>query len=302
MTPSLSEALACLQNHPDYRILTRLDPASVGGPALTEGTIRRAAIIDTETTGMSAQTDQILEIGIVVFDYAVESGRVGPVVGHLSALEDPGRPIPPESTAIHGITDDMVRGRRFDDAAVARVLDGVNLIIAHNAAFDRPFLEARFPLFKELSWGCSLRDIAWREAGHASSSLEFLAYRAGFFYEGHRAEIDCRALLAVLARPFDAAGDSALKALLECARRPALHVYALNAPFEAKDALKARGYRWNAERKVWGLQLVEADLAAEQAWLKDTVYGGRSVEVELETSNARVRYSGREGRRERLRL
>jgi DNA polymerase III subunit epsilon len=77
----------------------------------------------------------------------------------LSALEDPGRPIPPESTAIHGITDDMVKGQRFDDAAVASLLDGVALVIAHNATFDRPFLEARFPLFEHLHWGCSIRDI-----------------------------------------------------------------------------------------------------------------------------------------------
>jgi DNA polymerase-3 subunit epsilon len=298
----LSAALACLAEHADYRVLSRLDPYSVGGPTLTAGTIRRAAIVDTETTGLTPRIDQVLELGIVVFDYALETGQVGPVVGRLSALEDPGRPIPPEATAIHGITDDMVKGQRFDAAAVARLLDGVSLLVAHNASFDRPFLEARFPSFKDLYWGCSLKDIPWREAGHASSALEFLAYRAGFFFEGHRAEIDCLALLAVLSRPFGAAGESALKTLLECARKPTLHLYALGSPFESKDSLKARGYRWNAERKVWMVQLVEADLDAEQAWLKERVYGGRSVELELETLDARVRYSGREGRRQRLRI
>jgi len=142
MIPSVTEALACLKNHVDYRVLMRLDPEAVGGPALAAGTVRRAAIVDTETTGMDPKTDQVLEIGIVVFEYAAETGQVGPVVGCLSALEDPGRPIPPESTAIHGITDDMVKGQRFDDAAVASLLDGVALVIAHNATFDRPFLEA----------------------------------------------------------------------------------------------------------------------------------------------------------------
>ena len=302
MNGPLRAALACLAEHADYRVLRRLDPATVGGPVLTAGTIRRAAIVDAETTGMTPGNDQVLELGIVVFDYALETGQIGPVVGRMSALEDPGRPIPPESTAIHGITDDMVKGQHFDDAAVARLLDGVSLIVAHNASFDRPFLEARFPLFRDLYWGCSIKDIPWREAGHASSALEFLAYRAGFFFEGHRAEMDSLALLAVLARPFGAAGESALKALLERARKPTLHLYALGSPFESKDLLKARGYRWNAERKVWTVQLVEADLDAEQAWLKERVYGGRSVELELENMDARVRYSGREGRRQRLRI
>jgi DNA polymerase-3 subunit epsilon len=301
-TDSLRAALACLAQHPDYRVLVRLDPASAGGPALTSGSVRRAAIIDTETTGMSPDSDQILELGIVVFEYAPESGQVGPVVGRLSALEDPGRPIPPEATAVHGITDEMVKGRRIDDGAVAAILDAVSLIVAHNAAFDRPFLEARFPSFKDLYWGCSLKDIPWREAGHGSAALEFLAYRAGFFYEGHRAEMDCLAVLAVLARPFGATGESGFKTLLECARKPSVLLYAVGSPFDSKDALKARGYRWHAERKVWMLRLAEADLTAEQAWLKERVYGGRSVELELETLDARVRYSGREGRRQNLRI
>jgi DNA polymerase III subunit epsilon len=300
MIPSETEALECLKNHADYRVLKRLDPEAVGGPALTAGTIRRAAIVDTETTGMDPKTDQVLEIGIVVFEYAAETGQVGRVVRCLSALEDPGRPIPPESTAIHGITDDMVKGQRFDDAAVASLLEGVALVIAHNASFDRPFLEARFPLFEQLHWGCSIRDIPWRDAGHASSALEFLAYRAGFFYEGHRAEIDCRALLAVLARPFGTTNESALKTLLACARKPAVQLYALDSPFESKDSLKTRGYRWNAERKVWMVSLAAADVEPEQSWLKESVYGGRSVELELETMDARVRYSGREGRKQRV--
>jgi DNA polymerase-3 subunit epsilon len=302
MTSSVTEALACLKNHADYRILTRLDPAAAGGSTLTTGTIRRAAIVDTETTGIALKTDQVLEIGIVVFDYVVETGEVGPVVGALSALEDPRRPIPAESTAIHGITDDMVAGQRFDDAAVARLLDGVDLVVAHNASFDRPFLEARFPLFGELSWCCSIRDIPWREAGHASSALEFLAYRAGFFYAGHRAEIDCRALLAILARPLGATGARALKALHDSAQKPAFRLYALDSPFDAKESLKARGYRWNAKRKVWMVPLAEADVGSEQSWLKANVYGGRSVELELEMVDGRVRYSGREGMRQRVRI
>lgn len=194
----------------------------------------------------------------------------------------------------------MVKGQRFEEADVARLLEGVALVIAHNAAFDRPFLEARFPLFQHLPWGCSLRAIPWREAGHASSALQFLAYRAGFFYEGHRAEIDCRALLEVLRRPFGTTNGSALKALLDCARKPAIQLYALESPYETKDALKARGYRWNAERKVWAVTLAEPAAESERSWLRENVYGGRSVEVELETLDARVRYSGREGLRRRV--
>jgi DNA polymerase-3 subunit epsilon len=303
MTISVDDAVACLTKHPDYRLLKRLDPESVGGPALTQGTIRRAAIIDTETTGMDVKADQIIEIGILVFEYAAETGEVGPIVGHLSALEDPGRPIPPESTGIHHITDEMVRGTRFDDTAVAHLLEGVSLVIAHSAKFDRPFLEARFPLFVKIPWACSIRDMQWREWGYSSSALEFLAYRTGFFYDGHRADIDCRALLSVLARPIDDRTKApAFKALLDRAREKSFKLFALKSPYESKDLLKGRGYRWEPDGKVWALELDAINLDTELVYLKESIYCGADAEVQLETQDARVRYSERSGKTERISL
>jgi DNA polymerase-3 subunit epsilon len=193
----------------------------------------------------------------------------------------------------------MVRVKGFDDTAVAQLLEGVSLVIAHNAKFDRPFLEARFPFFTKMPWACSIRDVGWRERGYSSSALEFLAYRTGFFYDGHRAEIDCRALLAVLARPLGNKAP-ALKALLDHAREKSFKLFALNSPFESKDVLKGRGYRWEPDGKVWALELDAINLDAELAYLKQQIYGGANAEVQLETQDARVRYSERSGKTERI--
>ena len=293
---------ATLAADPNFRVLRRLESTYAGGPVLATGDIRRAAIVDVETTGMDPAADQVIELGIVVFEYAADSGIVGPVVARYDGLEDPGRPIPPESTRIHGITDAMVSGQRLDEAAIGAILQDVGLVIAHNAQFDRPFLEARLPRFARLPWGCSLRDVAWKEQGYASSALEFLAYRAGFFYDAHRAVMECLAVLAVLAGPVGPGGHTALRALLERARQPGLHVAALRSHFDTKDLLKARGYRWHAEARVWIGEIGAADRDAELAWLKQAIYGGRSAEVEVETLTALERYSGREGTRELVRL
>jgi DNA polymerase-3 subunit epsilon len=76
----------------------------------------------------------------------------------------------------------------------------------------------------------------------------------------------------------------------------------LNSAFEFKDILKDRGYRWNSEAKVWVLDLAEADRTAEFEWLKANVYDAQSAEVDLEIIDAKRRYSGREGKKERMRL
>jgi DNA polymerase III subunit epsilon len=291
-----------LAANPDYRVLRRLDPQYAGGPPITSGKTRRAAIVDVETTGTDCDADKVIELGVIVFEYAADSGQVGPVVGHYSGLEDPGIPIPPETTAIHGITDEMVAGQRLDETAIAKLIDGVGLTIAHNAGFDRPFLEHRLPLFAALPWACSLREIPWKDHGSASASLEFLAYRSGFFYDAHRAETDCRALLAVLAHPLSGTDHSALWTLLEYARQPSYRLAALGAPFEVKDLLKTRGYRWDADARVWQRDLTAADQPAELEWLKAEIYPGRSAEIGLESMDAKIRYSTRQGERTRVRL
>jgi DNA polymerase-3 subunit epsilon len=292
---------AQLAAHPDYRVLRRLDPRQQR-PALTGPTVRRAAIVDTETTGTDATADKIIELAIVVFEYCHATGAVGRVLDSYDALEDPGMPIPPSSTAIHGITDEMVAGQRIDDGRVGHLLESVGIVIAHNAGFDRRFLEPRLPVFSNLPWGCSWLEVPWSEAGIASAKLEYLAYRYGFFYDGHRADVDCHALLEVLSQPFGTTGGNALKVLLDCARTPSYRLWANNSPFESKDVLKKRGYWWDAGRRCWSIEVRSQRAVQENlAWLNEAVYAGKSVEVELDEFDARNRYSTREGRRTRLR-
>lgn len=303
-----SETMAAqLAAHPDYRVLRRLDTAQEW-PALSGPTVKRAAVVDTETTGTDPSSDRVIELAVVVFEYCRATGAVGRVLGRYDGLEDPGVPIPPESTAIHGITDAMVAGQRFDEAEIARLLDGVAVVIAHNAGFDRKFLEPRLPVFAALPWACSWQEVPWSEAGIESSKLEYLAYRYGFFYDGHRAEVDCLALLEVLRRPFvrrdgpTTATETALKLLLDSAREPSFRLWANNSPFESKDVLRKRGYWWDAPARCWSREVwSREEVQAELAWLKDAVYAGKSVALDLDEFDARTRYSTRPGKRERVR-
>jgi DNA polymerase-3 subunit epsilon len=296
------EAMAAkLAAHPDYRVLRRLDTTRQR-PVLEGPTVRRAAIVDTETTGTDSTVDKIIELAIVVFEYCHATGTVGRVLDTYDALEDPGMPIPPSSTAIHGITDEMVVGQHIDDARVGQLLDSVGIVIAHNAGFDRRFLEQRLPVFATLPWGCSWLEVPWVEAGIASSKLEYLAYRHGFFYDGHRAEADCHALLEVLAQPFGESAGTALKVLLDSARGPSFRLWANNSPFETKDVLKKRGYWWDAARRCWSVEVRSQEAVQKNfAWLCEAVYAGKNVELDLDEFDARSRYSTREGRRTKLR-
>lgn len=286
---------ALVADHPDYKVLRRLMPVT-HFERQPQGPVTRVVVLDTETTGLDHDADKIIELAMLRVDVCNATGLPVGEVQVYDALEDPGIPITAEIEAITGISNDMVRGRRLDEAAIMALLADVDLVIAHNAAFDRPFCEARLPRFAQLAWGCSFAEIDWRAHGHGSAKLEYLALDNGWFYDAHRAEVDCHALLAVLAQPLPKSGATGLASIMAASQRASYRLQATNAPFDAKDLLKARAYRWNAEQRVWGIRLLdEAQLNAELAWLKSAVYGGRSVRVQLEKLNACVSYSKRQG-------
>jgi DNA polymerase-3 subunit epsilon len=137
--------------------------------------------------------------------------------------------------------------------------------------------------------------IDWKEEGSGSAKLEFLASERGWFYEAHRAQVDCHALLQVLSAPLTD-GQTGLARLLAGSGQTRYKLRATGAPFESKDKLKARGYRWDGEGRVWWCSLASEDLlAAECAWLRAEVYGSRHARVQLEALDSRVQYSLRSG-------
>lgn len=294
------EALAQqLEQHPDYKVLRRLTPQHLITPELAGQKMCKGVVLDTETTGFEVENDRVIELGMLLFEFDPVSGAIHQVLEVFDELEDPGFEIPPASIAVHHITDDMVRGKRIDDTRVAGFLKNVDVVIAHNASFDRPFVEARWPVFETLNWGCSIKDIDWREEGFGSAKLEYLLSTQGYFYEAHRAETDCWALIALLNQVLPQSQQTALLALLEKLNQAQQKVYAINSPFETKDMLKARGYRWSPDLRCWSRVLASApDMQQELSWLKKNVYGDRNARVEVESLGGKVRYSNREGHKE----
>jgi len=283
-----------LDAHPDYKVLRRLVPQGDWGAVPASGT-QRVIVLDTETTGLDAKNERIIELAMLSVLVDTATGQpVGPVTTYES-FEDPGKPIPAAITEITGIDDSMVRGQSIDDERVAELVQAADLIVAHNAGFDRPFVEARLPVFATRAWNCSFAGIDWKGQGSGSAKLEFLAHERGWFYDAHRALVDCHALLQVLAAPLKD-GRSGLQQLLQGASATRYKLRATGAPFDAKDALKARGYRWDNEGRVWWTSLMGQDaLQAEAQWLKAHAYNGRSARVLVEAQTALVQFSVRGG-------
>lgn len=297
--PQSAELLAQeLDQHPDYKVLRRLTPKEFYSPAVAGQKLMKAVVLDTETTGLQVENDRVIELGMVVFEFDPLHGTIHRVLDVFDELEDPGFTIPSEITAINHITNQMVDGKKINDQKVEQLLSDVQVVIAHNASFDRPFVEERWPIFKEFNWACSIRDIDWKAEGFGSAKLEYLLSTQGIFYEAHRAETDCWALLELLHRVLPQSQQPALLSLLQTLNQAQTKLYATGAPFNSKDLLKARNYRWAPEIKCWHKTIAsETDLRAEFVWLHNKVYRSKRAIVELEKLGGQVRYSLRGGER-----
>jgi DNA polymerase-3 subunit epsilon len=172
VTQALDSIASVLEGTGEYRVLRRVGPfADCAGPPNEPTFI--GLILDTETTGVDHARDEVIELGIIKFEYGA-SGRVYRVIETLNQLDQPRKPIPPEITRLTGITDADVAGQRIDDAAVHALAADAAVVIAHNASFDRQMCEGRWPIFTEKNWACSCHQVPWRDEGHEGMKLGYL--------------------------------------------------------------------------------------------------------------------------------
>lgn len=293
-------AISALHSSGDYVVLRKLslekDPRfsrqSVAGSKV-------AICIDTETTGMDHTADKIIEIGIVAFEYDPATGSIIRISDRYNGFEDPGRPLPPEITEITGITDEMLAGQTFDNEKVLAIAQNASLVIAHNAAFDRKFVEARYPVFARLPWACTVSQLNWQSERIASRALEYLLFKCGgYCINAHRAIDDAEGVLGLLLATMPVTGKPIFKELLTASNEMTSRICAVGAPFDKKDILKQRGYRWNDGTKGckgWWINVPSVQERDEMAYLAKEIYpAGRTDSIEINRIDAIARFSVRE--------
>jgi DNA polymerase-3 subunit epsilon len=179
---------------------------------------------DLETTGIQPKTDAVVEIGAVRF-------RGSDVVGTFCTLINPGRPIPPEASAVNGITDEMVADQPNIETVLTELADfcGDLPLVAHNAPFDFKFLlaavekhRAKAPKGIVLD-SCQLARVVF--PGMFNYKLGTLVRHFGFpngtFHRAEEDSVYCGLLFARIVEALEKAGQSAsVPALLDLAKQP----------------------------------------------------------------------------------
>jgi len=287
------ELISELEATGDYKVVKKLYPQESYNE--DDGSDKSIAIfLDVETTGLSVEEAEIIELGMIAFEFS-KDGRIFKIIDKFDEFEEPKKgEIPQEITDITNITNEMVKGKSIDDEKVNKFISDAVIVIAHNANFDRQFVEKRFSVFKDIAWGCSINDVSWKENGLNARNLEYLAYMYGYYYDAHRASYDCRASVHLLAQELPKSNELVLNNLLKTARKKTARIFAEKAPFDKKDQLKGRGYKWNPDGKLWFIDVNEDNKADELTWLGENIFpNGKTDHLQPSIFGATKRYSDR---------
>lgn len=210
--------------------------------------------IDIETTGLDPQNDEITEVGLALFDMTDKK-----LLMSQSFLVQGVKSVPPEIVELTGITTLMREKAGFKKAAVkdsvTALLGVADYLCAHNAEFEKSFL-GDFGM-KWIDTACDLpipKRITTRKLEHLACEHKI------YVKDAHRALPDVLTMLELLGRYPEVE-------VLELANSPTLQVRALTG-YEQRELAKARGYRWDGERKYWVKPVKGVHLDQEMAACK----------------------------------
>nr|WP_225323150.1 3'-5' exonuclease [Synechococcus sp. RSCCF101] len=238
------------------------EPASAPGPAPRDsrsaagaectaaGSLpERLLIIDTETTHLDPDEGRCIELGAILFHLPARA-----VLAQLSTLlpcpENPAEPVNGIPAAVSRLPMPWREGLQ----AFAALLDSAQLVVAHNAAFDRRWF-GRPPLpAVPHRWLCTMEDISWPGTLGLKPrpSVRDLALAHGIpVWAAHRALTDCTYLAQVFERCDNL--DQLVREGLE-----PRHLYRACISYEDRQLARQAGFRWNdAVPGAWSRRLSE---------------------------------------------
>lgn len=216
-------------------------------------------IVDAETSGLKGPK---MDGG----DFVVEVGCVLWSLKHRGIIEAYSRVVHAQhnqAEEINGIPDGLIQDETVEkrDAAwvhVAALRAEADVVVAHNAEFDRPFFEVNEPSFETVAWVCSLEDMTWPRKTNRRDLVSLVLAHGVPVVSAHRALQDC----LLLTRLFEVVEDIEAR-LTEGLRRAKLprHRYVSLEPRYRNEENKKHGFRWDPDRKEWWRIMVEEDAA-----------------------------------------
>ena len=213
--------------------------------------IESILILDTETTGLDENNDQVIELGCILFHVTSKS-----VLSQLSFLlpvsTNDAQHINGISVEVSNILQPWQKGIKY----FLELVDSCDLIVAHNADFDRKWFGKGYLPNLNKKWICSLEDINWSFKKNLKNRPSVTDLALAFnipVWNLHRALSDCYYISEVFKKVEN------LENIIERATEPR-YLYKAIVSYEDRALAKNAGFRWNSHvQGAWTRKLSETE-------------------------------------------
>jgi DNA polymerase-3 subunit epsilon len=217
--------------------------------------------VDLETTGLDSKKDEVTEIGAILWDTELNA----PIKFFNRLLKINNGPVPEFIVKLTGITDNLLeKYGEYSDYVFhdfQTFANNADFMLAHNAPFDRKFLEESCQDAADWKWIDSCTDVDYPEEISTRKLTHLAAEHKIVNPFAHRAVTDVLTMLAVVSQ-YD------WSQTIKNSQTPNVTLKAM-VTYGQNEKAKGNGYRWNAETKSWIKNVKEHKVEAEIAKCRD---------------------------------
>ncbi|MBF0245950.1 MAG: hypothetical protein HQL31_11885 [Planctomycetes bacterium] len=256
--------------------------------AEAEGEVSRVAVMGHRLSGNNPFRHNIFELGVHIFEIQKSPARFVKSIARQRWFNDPGGDLPDYVFERAEVSREEVEGQSIDGEALQKLLEGIEVIIAHDAGALRPFMEKILPELEKSLFGCSRNQVDWRSKGFESRSLHYLSRDHGWWFENDSSLAECAAIVKLLNEEDDESGRSYLDELIGRCQEPLIEVEAKATPRDRR-LLSKEFFKFSPRDQVWYRVMGESTLKRVRATLENRGFEGELREKERLPATERFR-------------
>lgn len=247
-------------------------------PSRSADHLLRLLVIDLETTGLDVNSHELIGLAAMLVEVQKPTGCLIRVLKRYDGLQEPAQELSPWAAGIVGYDHSALVGQRFDLQRINEMVQACDLVVAHNAYFDRAFVERVIPAFHSRPWVCSLHDIDWWGLqAQEAASVEKLALRLGHDMNSFMPMPTVEAMVHLLASPLPVTKETGFGALIAASKGPFIKFVIPDPEQKLEIVMLEYSIEYSEQDRAWSTVLWHEEALAFQDTLVDLAVFDRRV-------------------------